>query len=69
MKYIIMAGGNNVYFETPPQLLRFNGEMLVDRTIRLLMNNQITDIAISSNDPRFEGHQVPVLHQDRKSVV
>ena len=68
-KYIIMAGGNNVYFETPPQLLRFNGEMLVDRTIRLLMNNKVTDIAISSNDPRFEGHQVPVLHHDNPYVT
>ena len=64
MKYIIMCGGEAGHFETPRQLLKFDGEMLVDRTIRLLMDNGITDIAISSNDPRFEGHQVPVLHHD-----
>jgi len=64
MKYIIMCGGDEGHFETPRQLLKFKGEMLVDRTIRLLMDNGITNIAISSNDPRFEEHQVPVLHHD-----
>lgn len=69
MKYLIMCGGTEVHFDTPRQLLKFNGEMIVDRTIRLLHENQITDIAITSNDERFEGHHVPVLHHDNNYVT
>lgn len=54
MKYIIMCGGVYEQFETPKQLTVIRGERLVERTIRLLKENGITDIAISSNDPRFE---------------
>lgn len=48
-------------WETPKHLLTINGEKIVERTIRLLRENGIEDIAISSNDSRFEGLGVPVL--------
>ena len=54
MKYIIMCGGSYDIFKTPKQLSVVNGERLVERTIRLLKENGITNIAISSNDPRFD---------------
>ena len=64
MKYIIMCGGDYPSWESPRQLLEINGEPIVVRTIRLLRENGIDDIAISSNDPRFEGLGVPVLHHE-----
>ena len=64
MKYIIMCGGVYPHFEQPRQLLRFLGEPLVARTIRLLHENGIIDIAISATDDRFKGFGVPVLTHD-----
>ena len=64
MKYIIMCGGNSVKWEKPRQLLKINGETIVERTIRLLREAGIEDIAISSNNPAFENLGVPVLHHD-----
>lgn len=61
-KYIVMCGGKYEMWETPKHLLTINGEKIVERTIRLLRENGIEDIAISSNDSRFEGLGVPVLH-------
>lgn len=46
MKYIIMCGGDYDEFETPKQLSIIKGETLVERTIRLLKQNGITDIYI-----------------------
>ena len=62
MKYIIMCGGEYTKWETPRQLLLFKGEMIVARTIRMLRERGITDIAISSNNPVFEQFDVPLLH-------
>ena len=62
MKYIIMCGGQYNEWKIPKHLLEINGESLVARTIRLLKNNGITDIAISTNDKRFEVLGVPLLH-------
>lgn len=59
MKYIIMCGGNYGWHK---QLAEIKGETLVARTIRLLKENGIEDIVISSNDPIFEQFGVPVLH-------
>lgn len=59
MKYIIMCGGKYDMWKTPRQLQVINGEVLVARTIRLLKENGITDIAITSNDPRFDNFGVP----------
>ena len=60
MKYLIMCGGN--YHSEPKTLRIVKGEPLVARTIRLLQENGVTDIAITSNDERFEQFGVPVLH-------
>ena len=65
MKYILMCGGNyKDKFETPKQLLKVNGEVLVERTIRLLKENGITDIAISTNNPAFDYLDVEKLKHD-----
>ena len=69
MRYIIMAGGNYTRFETPKQLTEIDGEPLVARTIRLLREAGVEDIAISSNDARFEAFGAPVLHHDNDWTV
>lgn len=56
-----MCGGFYQNFEIPKQLSVINGERLVDRTIRLLRENGITDIYISSNVPIFDSCGVPRL--------
>ena len=60
-KYIIMCGGNYKHWEKPRHLSVVMGEELVGRTIRLLRENGIKDISISSNNPIFEKFGVPVL--------
>lgn len=52
-KYVILAN-SSVDFDTPRQLSVINGERLLDRTVRLLKQNGITDILISSCDKRFD---------------
>ena len=69
MKYIIMCGGDYNNFETPRQLSVINGEELVARTIRLLRENGVKDIAISSNNPIFEKFGIPVLKHDNKYII
>ena len=69
MKYIIMCGGTYKRWETPRQLTRICGEPLVARTIRQLREAGIEDIAISSDNPAFEGFGVPVLKHDNTLVV
>lgn len=58
MKYIIMCGGEYTNWRAPRQLTKVKGEPIVARTIRLLKQYGVTDISITSNDPRFEryGH-------------
>ena len=64
-KYILMCGGNYMAWEKPRPLTEINGEPIITRTIRLLKECGIDDIAISSNDPIFEQFGVPVLrHQN-----
>ena len=60
-RYIIMCGGKYRQWETPRQLLKINGEAIINRTIRLLRENDITDIAISTDNPLFECCGVPLL--------
>lgn len=62
MKYIIMCGGSYPKFQIPKQLLKINGEVIVERTIRLLKENGITNIAISTNNPAFDYLDVELLH-------
>ena len=61
MKYIIMCGGSYDKWDTPKHLTPLKGEPIVARTIRLLKECGVTDIAISSNDERFAQFGVPVL--------
>lgn len=69
MKYIIMCGGDYDIFTTPKQLSVINGETLVERTIRLLKQNGITDIYISSNDKRFDKYGVRLEHINSYKVI
>ena len=61
MKYIIMCGGNYPKFDKPRPLLEIHGEPIVARTIRLLRENGIDDIAISTNNDLFKVFGVPIL--------
>lgn len=60
MKYIIMCGGARS--EKPLRVIY--DESLIERTIRLLRENGVNDIAISSNNPLYDQIGVPVLHHD-----
>lgn len=60
MNYIIMCGGPRS--ERP--LRNIFNETIIERTIRLLRENGVSNIAISSNDERYERIGVPVLHHD-----
>ena len=51
---IILCDSRNKYFETPRQLIKINGEALVERTIRLLKENGVKDIIVTSHDERFD---------------
>ena len=68
MKYIIMCGGRYDKFTIPKHLLKVNGEVLVERTIRLLKENGVTDIAISTNNPAFDYLDIPKLRHENKYV-
>ena len=69
MIYIVMCGGEYRDWETPRQLLEIQGEPIVGRTIRLIREAGVPDIAISAQDPRFEAFGVPVLRHDNTMVV
>ena len=66
MKYIIMCGGSYPFWAEPKQLTKINNEPIISRTIRLLRENSVEDIAISSNNPVFEQFGVPVLHHENR---
>lgn len=61
MQYIILCGGIYDGFNEPKALSVIKGERLVDRTIRLLKENGIDDIAISSNTDFFYYTKLPIL--------
>lgn len=63
MRYLIMCGGD-YHVDLPRQLWEINGEPIVKRTIRLLHENGVEDIAITSNDKRFKDFGVPVFDDD-----
>lgn len=55
MRYVILADSDNVEpFKIPRQLEKINGESLIERTIRLLKENRVKDILITSHDERFD---------------
>ena len=64
MKYIIMCGGHYNEWETPRQMLKVKGEEITARTIRLLRENGVEDIAISTDNPAFEKYGLPILKHD-----
>lgn len=59
-----MCGGSYDKWDTPKHLTELKGEPIVARTIRLLKENGVTDIAISSNNDLFEQFGVPVLKHE-----
>lgn len=65
MKYIILCGSNHALINgTPRQLVKIGGERVLDRTIRLIRENGITDISITATDPAFDGIDAEVIHYD-----
>lgn len=69
MIYIIMCGGVYKQWTRPRQLTKINGEPIIARTIRLLRECGVDDIAISSNSSFFNEFGVPVLHHDNEWEV
>jgi len=68
MKYILMCGGRYEIWEKPRHLSVICGEEIVERTIRLLKENGVTDIAISSNNDIFKKFGIPVLEHNNNYV-
>ena len=66
MKYIIMCGGEYKKWEKPRHFVEVKGEPLIKRTIRLLQEAGVEDIAISTNNPAFEELGLPILHHENK---
>lgn len=65
MDYIIMAGGDYTAWETPRHLLEIHDEPIIARTVRLLKENGVREIYISSNNPVFEDF-APVLYHNNE---
>lgn len=63
-----MCGGIYPQFKTKKQLLKVNGEVLIERTIRLLKENGIEDIAISTNSDDFNYLKIPILKTSNNYV-
>lgn len=69
MKYIIMAGGEYKAFKIPKQLSVIKGEVLIARTIRLLKENGIEDIFISSNNPLFDEYGSRLENKNNNMII
>ena len=68
-KYILMCGSNHEKIKgTPRQLVKIGGERVLDRTIRLLRSNGVSDIAITATDDAFNDCGVPVIKYDSKGT-
>ena len=63
-KIIIMCGGVYDNFKEHKALSIVNGERLIERTIRLLKENNIENIYISSNDDRFSEYGKVIKHEN-----
>ena len=61
---IIMCGGEYEKFENHKALSKINGERLVERTIRLLKQNNVEDIYISATDKAFDNFGVTRLEHN-----
>ena len=64
-----MCGGVYDDFETPKQLSVIKGETLLERTIRLLKENGVDDILISSNNRLFEKYGTVIYHENSYKVI
>lgn len=64
-----MCGGDYKQWETPRHLTKVCGEEIVARTIRMLRENGVQDISISSNNPAFDKFGVPRLEHENKYTV
>lgn len=69
MKYIIMCGGAYKAWETPRHLTMIKGEPIVARTIRLLRDNGVEDIAISTSSDAFKQFGVELLRHENGFTV
>lgn len=69
MKYIIMAGGEYKKFGIPKPLIEVKGETLIERTTRLLKQNGINEIYISSNNPEFDKYGVRLENKNNDFIV
>ena len=69
MKYIIMCGGTYEDWETPKHMTPVNGEPIVARTIRLLRENGIEDIGISTRDDAFARFGVTLYKHDNPYIL
>ena len=65
MKYIIMCGGN---YDFPRHFTPILGEPVIARTIRLLEENGVDDLYISTNDERFAQY-APILRHINEFTV
>ena len=63
-KIIIMCGGYYDNFKEHKALSIINGERLIERTIRLLKENNINEYYISSNDDRFSEFGTVIKHEN-----
>ena len=59
-----MCGGKYKQFKKPKHLSVIKGEVLIERTIRLLKENGVKDINISTNNPAFDYLDIPKLKHD-----
>lgn len=64
MRIIIMCGGYYENFKEHKALSIINGERLIERTIRLLKENDIEEYYISSNDDRFSQYGKILKHKN-----
>ena len=69
MKYIIMAGGKYKKFGIPKPLIEVKGETLIERTTKLLKQNGINDIYISSNNPEFDKYGIRLENKNNDFIV
>ena len=68
MQVIIMCGGQYKFFEKHKALSKVHGEILVERTIRLLKENGIKEWYISTNNPDFDKYG-NILHHNNSYIA
>ena len=57
MKYVILCNADNVEpFTIPRQLCYVKGETLIGRTVRLLKENGVKNVLITTSDKRFKAY-------------